>query len=258
MQEPSATTPPTQSNHPLIPSPQPDPVLLLEAPRDLEIPHQPTSCQMALLETASCLCVSLSSAIHLPSEELMEVDVPNEDLVKEPTQMSENVKGKMKAMTLETKPLTVDPPFTTPIHNPALNLPPLSILPITEAATMPTGVGCAYQSTPSTQFMVGRVLTQLGQVMQQLLLKGSTQGYSRPLLLEAYMEDFYLHINDTMERESVRGPSVITPQGALFPTNCLSSLAIPFPDLLASCQASLSIPPSLSLWISTIPANTLE
>ncbi|KAF8514929.1 hypothetical protein BU17DRAFT_93986 [Hysterangium stoloniferum] len=75
---------------------------------------------MASPEPAPSLCMSLSSPIHLPSKEPMEVDVLNEYLIKELAQMSEKT------------------PPTTQIHNDVLDLPPPSTLPIPEVATTPT------------------------------------------------------------------------------------------------------------------------
>ncbi|KAF8527022.1 hypothetical protein BU17DRAFT_82576 [Hysterangium stoloniferum] len=84
-----------------------------ETPNDLEVPYPPTVNLISSPEPTPSLYVSLSSPIHPPYEELLEVDVPGEDPLKDLTQMSEKVKGKMKAGTLDVDPTMVDPLPTT-------------------------------------------------------------------------------------------------------------------------------------------------
>ncbi|KAF8529604.1 hypothetical protein BU17DRAFT_79621 [Hysterangium stoloniferum] len=77
------TIPLTQMTHSLPPSPQPDPVPLLETPNDLEILHSPISNLISLPEEpAPSLCMSLSSPILPHCKKLMEVDTPGKDLIK--------------------------------------------------------------------------------------------------------------------------------------------------------------------------------
>ncbi|KAF8524420.1 hypothetical protein BU17DRAFT_85049 [Hysterangium stoloniferum] len=192
--------PAAQTTHSLPPSPGPDPVPLLETPNDCEIPCPPIINLISSPEPAPSLCVSLGSPLP-PYEELIEVDAPSEDLVRDLHQMNEKARGKLRAITLDVEPVIVDSLPITPIHTSILGLPPPSPLPIPKVDMMLTGWMCVSINYPPTQFMVGGVLTQLGDVMQHLLFKEGIQGYSGPLMTATPMVDLYLHIDDATEKE---------------------------------------------------------
>ncbi|KAF8529594.1 hypothetical protein BU17DRAFT_79607 [Hysterangium stoloniferum] len=193
--------------HSLPPSPQPNPVPLLETPNDLKILHSPISNLISFPEPAPSLCMSLSSPILPHCKKLMEVDTPGKDLIKDLTQMSEKVRGILRAITPDVKPITADPLPIILIHTSILDLPPLSPLPIPEVNMMLTGWMHVSIDYLSMQFTVRGILMQLGDVMQHLLFKGGIQGYRGPLMPAAPMADLYadlyLHIDGTMEKEKL-------------------------------------------------------
>jgi hypothetical protein len=187
------------------------------------------------------------------------VDTPCEDSEPSMIPMSENAKGKQRAIE--------DSPSRMEVEDPLLRPPSPFIFSSVQEIETPhprTTTPCPPTSTPwihiavnfpSAQFTVGRVLHQLISILQSPILRGSIQACGGLATLSETMKDFYLRVDDPTERESL-AEVIRTVKLSLFrqlvvtspcnPPDHLSTLPLhELVDLLEALPPTFSDPPAV-------------